>query len=373
MIDEYNNQNQFSSDANRSSLSSNLKTEIEGIFREASRAKASDIHFYSGMPAIFRINGTLVPQNTRKFSSREIFEMIRPFMDELQQKRLEKEKETDFSFAFDNERLRGNIFYQRGELSISLRVISSEIKSFSELNLPPILEKFASAKQGFFIVTGPTGHGKSTTVASMLEYINQTRAEHIITIEDPIEYSFSSKKSIIAQREVFSDTLSFHRALRSALREDPNVIFLGEMRDKESTSAALTLAETGHLVLTTLHTNNAAQTVDRIVDIFPEHQQRQITQQLANTLLGILSQRLIRRVKGGRIVACEILIANVAVRNAIREGKTHQIPNIIQTSFAEGMMTLDRALIELVKRGEIKIEDALMWAENPQSFKQELY
>jgi len=351
----------------------NYKAQAEEIFHLACQSKASDVHFFPGMPAIFRINGNLVAQNTPKFTSEEILKMLSPFMDDWQRQRFEREKEADFSFAFDNHRMRVNIFRQKGDVSVSLRVIPSEIRSFAELNLPPILEKFASAKQGLFIVVGPTGHGKSTTIASMLEYINQTRSEHIITIEDPIEYVFVNKKSIIAQREVYTDTLSFRRALRSALREDPNVIFLGEMRDKDSAEATLTLAETGHLVLTTLHTNNAAQTVDRIVDIFPEHQQRQIRQQLANTLLGVISQRLLPRTKGGRIIACEVLIANVAVRNAIREGKSHQIPNIIQTSFAEGMISLDKALIELVKKGEVKIEDALVWAENPQVFKQELY
>ncbi|MCD6421940.1 type IV pilus twitching motility protein PilT [bacterium] len=350
-----------------------LRQEAEEIFRSAAQKQASDIHFYPQMPVVFRIHGRLIPQETRRFSSDEILKMFSFFMDEWQRRRFEREKETDFSFAFDEHRLRVNLYQERGGVAAALRVIPKQIKSFAELNLPPILEKFASAKQGFFIVTGPTGHGKSTTVASMIEYINQTRSEHIITIEDPIEYVFENKKSIIAQREVYTDTLSFHRALRSALREDPNVIFLGEMRDKESTAAALTLAETGHLVLTTLHTNNAAQTIDRIVDIFPEHQQRQIRQQLANTLLGIISQRLLPRTKGGRIVACEILIANIAVRSAIREGKTHQIPNIIQTSFGEGMMTLDKALAELVKKGEVKVEDALVWAEDPQALRQELY
>jgi len=346
---------------------------IEDIFRKAIESQASDIHFTVNLPVIYRINGNLIPQETRKLTSQDITTMLSPYMNDLQKKRFETEKETDFSFAFDDSRMRVNIFYEKGEPAASLRVIPSEVKSFAELGLPPILEKFAAAKQGFFVITGPTGHGKSTTIASMLEYINQTRAEHIITIEDPIEYVFHNKKSIVVQREVYSDTVSFNRALKSALREDPNVIFLGEMRDQESTSAALTLAETGHLVVTTLHTNNASQTIDRVVDIFPEHQQRQIRQQLANTLLGIVSQRLLPRQKGGRTIACEILIANVAVKNSIRIGKTHQIPNIIQTSFAEGMMSMDKALIELVKKGEVKIEDALVWADNPQTFKQDLY
>jgi len=349
------------------------KNEIEGIFRSAEQTKASDIHFYSDSPVVFRINGNLVVQQTRKFKSDDIKNIFNDYMDDWQKEHLAKEKEADFSFKFDGQRMRVNIFYEMNQLSASLRVIPSEIKSFAELNLPPILEKFSLAKQGLFLVVGPTGHGKSTTIASMIEYINQSRSENIITIEDPAEYEFTTKKSFIVQREVYSDTLSFAKALRAALREDPNVIFLGEIRDKASAEAALILAETGHLVFSTLHTNNASQTVDRLVDIFPEFQQRQIRQQLANSILGIVSQRLLPRIKGGRIVACEILIGNVAVKSSIREGKSHQIPNIIQTSFAEGMINLDKALAELVKRGEVKIEDALMWAENPQTFKQELY
>jgi twitching motility protein PilT len=325
------------------------------------------------MPAIFRINGNLVPQQTKKFSSEDIKNILAPYMDDWQKDHLAKEKETDFSFKFDGQRMRVNIFYEMSQLSASLRVIPSEIKTFAELNLPPILEKFALAKQGFFLVVGPTGHGKSTSIAAMVEYINQNRAENIITIEDPVEYEFIDKKSYITQREVYADTLSFARALKSALREDPNIIFLGEIRDRESAEAALTLAETGHLVFSTLHTNSSAQTIDRLVDIFPEFQQRQIRQQLSNTLLGIVSQRLLPSTKGGRIVACEVLIGNTAVKASIREGKSHQIPNIIQTSFAEGMINLDKSLADLVKRGEVKIEDALMWAENPQNFKQELY
>jgi len=345
----------------------------EAIFNKAVANRASDIHLYVGLPVVFRINGALVPQDSPLLTNNDVLGIISPYMNEFQKMKFEKEKEIDFSFSFGESRMRVNLFSEKGNPAVSIRVIPLEIKSFAELGLPPVLEKFASLKQGLFIITGPTGHGKSTTVASMIEFINQTRSEHIITIEDPIEYVFTNKKSIISQREVYSDTLSFHRALRSALREDPNVVFLGEMRDQESTSAALTLAETGHLVITTLHTNDSAQTIDRIIDIFPEYQQRQVRQQLANTLAGVVSQRLLPRQRGGRIVACEILIATIAVKNCIREGKVHQIPNIIQTSFSEGMISLDRALIELVKAGEVKIEDALVWAQNPQDFKQELY
>jgi len=354
-------------------MANSINVEAEKIFRSAQQMQASDIHFYSDKPVVYRINGQLMTQQTRVFKSNDIKEIFSSHMDDWQRQYLEKQREVDFSFKFDGQRMRVNIFYEMGQLSASCRVIPSEILTFAELNLPPILEKFATAKQGFFLVVGPTGHGKSTTIASMIEYINNNRAENIITIEDPIEYGFSDKKSFIAQREVYSDTLSFARALKSALREDPNIIFLGEIRDKDSAEAALSLAETGHLVLSTLHTNNAAQTVDRMVDIFPEYQQRQIRQQLSNTILGVVSQRLLPKIKGGRIAACEILIGTSAVRALIREGKSHQIPNAIQTSFAQGMINLDKSLADLVKRGEVKIEDALVWAESPQNFKQELY
>jgi twitching motility protein PilT len=227
--------------------------------------------------------------------------------------------------------------------------------------------------QGFVIITGPTGHGKSTTLAAMINQINHTRSEHIVTIEDPIEYVFEHEKSIISQREVGSDTNSFSRALRSALREDPNVVLIGEMRDLETIEAALTIAETGHLVFTTLHTNSAAQAADRIVDVFPPHQQQQVRMQLANVLLGVVSQRLIPKAQGGRVAACEIMIANSAVRNTIREGKTHQLGNIIQTSAAEGMISMDKVLAELVSKGDITIDSALTWAMDPKAFKMMVY
>ena len=238
-------------------------------------------------------------------------------------------------------------------MAASFRFIPRQIRNLQDLNLPPILERFTQSTQGLVIIAGPTGHGKSTTLAALVELINESRSDHIITIEDPIEYVFEHKKSNISQREVGSDTNTFGRALRAALREDPNVILVGEMRDLETIEAALTIAETGHLVLTTLHTNSAAQTADRIINVFPPHQQEQIRMQLANVLIGIVSQRLLPRVAGGRIVAAEILIANNAVRTMIREGKSHQVDNIISTSAAEGMIGLDKVLAELVSKGEI--------------------
>lgn len=347
--------------------------EIDAIMAEAVKRNASDIHLTAQVPVMLRTDGRLEAYQS-ELDKKHSEAIILSFMDDFQRERLKREKEVDFSFSYEKDvRFRANVFYQRGDLSASMRLIPSKIQTFEELGLPPVIEKFTTSSQGFVIVTGPTGHGKSTTLASMVNHINHTRKEHIITIEDPIEYMFKNDKSIIEQREVYSDTRSFARALRSALREDPNVILIGEMRDLETISAALTLAETGHLVYTTLHTNDAAQTADRIIDVFPPHQQQQVRQQLANVLLGVVSQRLLPRTSGGRIIACEILIANNAVRNIIREGKTHQLPNIIQTSVSEGMITLDKVLAELVSKGEVSLDDALAWATDPKSFKMKVY
>lgn len=347
--------------------------EIDSIMAEAVKRNASDIHITANVPVMLRIDGRLEPYQN-ELDAKHSETIVLSFMDDFQKERLKREKEVDFSFSYEKDvRFRVNVFYQRGDLSASMRLIPSKIKTFEELGLPPVIEKFTTPSQGFVIVTGPTGHGKSTSLASMVDHINHSRKEHVITIEDPIEYMFKNDKSVIEQREVYSDTRSFARALRSALREDPNVILIGEMRDLETISAALTLAETGHLVYTTLHTNDAAQTADRIIDVFPPHQQQQVRQQLANVLLGVVSQRLLPRSSGGRIIACEILIANNAVRNIIREGKTHQLPNIIQTSVSEGMITLDKVLAELVSKGEISLDDALAWASDPKSFKMKVY
>jgi len=336
--------------------------------------KASDLHLTVGVPPMLRIDGKLsaVPGEAA-LTADGVARLIQSFMTSEQLERLKIRKEVDFSFGYQNMRFRTNTYFQKGNLAASLRLIPKLIKSISELGLPPILEKFTEPSQGFFIITGPTGHGKSTTLAAMINHINHRRSEHIITIEDPVEYVFEHDKSIISQREVGSDTNSFARALRSSLREDPNVVLVGEMRDLETIDAALTLAETGHLVYTTLHTNSAAQTADRIIDVFPPHQQQQVRMQLANVLLGVVSQRLIPRTSGGRIVACEIMVANSAVRATIREGKTHQLPNIIQTSAAEGMITLDKVLAELVSKGEITIDNALTWSLDPKAFKMMVY
>jgi len=355
--------------------SEDLDHELSDFLEQAISKEASDVHLITGVEPIIRINGQLLPiEGQESLDKKKAERLIFSFVPDFELEKLKRDKEIDMSFDYNEEvRFRANVFYQRGKISASLRLIPSTIKTFEELNLPPVLEKFTAVSQGFVVVAGPTGHGKSTTLASMINHINAERTEHIITIEDPVEYVFKNNKSIIEQREVLYDTNSFGRALRSALRQDPNIILIGEMRDLETISAALTLAETGHLVISTLHTNTAAQTADRIIDVFPAHQQQQVRQQFANTLSGIISQRLIPREKGGRIAACEIMTATDAARNAIREGKTHQLPNIIQTSAAEGMIGLDKALAELVDKGEISLENALSWAIDPDEFKMKVY
>jgi twitching motility protein PilT len=353
---------------------SKLAAPIKKLLDLAIIKKASDLHLNVGVPPTVRIDGRLLTVPDEPILDQEsCAKLIESMMTTEQIERLNQRREVDFSFGYQDTRFRTNVYFEKGNMVGSLRLIPHLIRNFSELGLPPIIEKFTTPSQGFFIVTGPTGHGKSTSLAAMVQHVNNTRSEHIITIEDPIEYVFEHKKSIISQREIGSDTNSFARALRSALREDPNVILVGEMRDLETIDAALTLAETGHLVFTTLHTNSAAQTADRMIDVFPPHQQQQVKMQLANVLIGVISQRLLPRVSGGRIVATEIMIANSAVRNTIREGKTHQLPNIIQTSASEGMISLDKVLAELVSKGEITIDDALTWAIDPKAFKMMVY
>lgn len=351
-----------------------LIPEMKKLLDLAIARQASDLHLTTGVQPMIRVDGVLMAApDEAVLNAEQGAKLIQSFMMPDQIERLKVRKEVDFSFGYQDMRFRTNVYFQKGNLAASLRLISKAIKTLEELGIPPILEKFTTPSQGFVILTGPTGHGKSTTLAAMINHINHTRAEHIITVEDPIEYVFEHDKSIISQREVGSDTNSFARALRSTLREDPNVVLVGEMRDLETIEAALTIAETGHLVFATLHTNSAAQTADRIVDVFPPHQQQQVRMQLANILLGVVSQRLLPRAQGGRIVACEIMVANSAVRSTIREGKTHQLPNIIQTSAAEGMIAMDKVLAELVSKGEITIDNALAWAIDPKAFKMMVY
>lgn len=335
---------------------------------------ASDVHIIVGSHPLLRIDGRLLPVTsepplTLEKVNKLLTEICKP---ELLEK-VKNKQEVDFSFEYNRTRFRTNIYLQKDWPSASLRLIPSSVKSYTELGLPPIIEHFTAQSQGLVIITGPTGHGKSTTLASMVQKINLERREHIITIEDPIEYLFSDEKSLISQREVGNDTLSFANALRAALREDPNVVLIGEMRDVETMESALIMAETGHLVLSTLHTNSAAQTIDRIVSVFPSYQQQQIRSQLAAVLVGVMSQRLIPRISGGRVVAAELMIVNAAVRTLIRDNKIHQISNVIQTSASEGMILLDKVLAELVSRGEISLEDALTWSISPKSLKMMVY
>ncbi len=335
---------------------------------------ASDIHINVGVSPTIRVDGKLfsIP-DTEILTEIKAKELISSITNKDTLTLLGQKKDVDFSFGYKEMRFRVNIYFERGNISAALRLIPSEIRGFKELGLPPILEKFTESSQGFVIIAGPTGSGKSTTLAAIIDKINSEKRSHIITIEDPIEYIFEHKKSIVSQREVGQDTNTFSRALRSALREDPDVVLVGEMRDLETIDAAITMAETGHLVFTTLHTNSAAQTTDRMINVFPPHQQQQIRSQLASVLLGVVSQRLIPKVSGGRVMASEIMMTNSAIKNLIREGKDHQIPNVIQTSASEGMISLDKVLAELVSRGEITLEDALTWSLDPKSFKMMVY
>lgn len=331
------------------------------------KEQASDLHLAAGYFPTLRIIDKLVPLiREGRLSPEDCQEIIFSLMNPSQKERFLREKEIDFSYNFeDKARFRVNIFFQRGSVSASLRLIPTQIKTIEELNLPSILHEFAKANQGFVLVTGPSSHGKSTTLAALIDEINHNRADHIITIEDPIEYIFQPDKAMIEQREVYQDTLSFARALRSTFRQDPDVIMVGEMRDPETMATAISAAETGHLVFATLHTNSAAQTIHRIVDSFPPEQQNQIRAQLSGSLLGIISQRLVPRIKGGLIPACEIMINTPAIANLIRENKIHEIPLVIETSLEIGMVSLNRALADLVKKREISLENALRYSLNP--------
>jgi twitching motility protein PilT len=337
---------------------------IEILLEEVIKKKASDLHLQVGLPPMLRIDGALVPVAGAEVLNDEAVEaLVFAVLDEDQKQILLKDKEFDFSFAFgDLGRFRVNAFHERGNLASALRLITNEILTIEQLGLPPIVNKFADYPRGLVLVTGPTGSGKSTTLAAMIHKINQERAEHIITIEDPIEYTHRSKKSVIVQREVHYDTYSFSAALRSALREDPDVVLIGEMRDLETIASAITIAETGHLVFATLHTNSAAQSIDRMIDVFPPHQQPQIRSQLSNILMSITSQRLIPAIGGGRVAAAEILIATPAVRNIIREGKTHQLEAVIQTGAEFGMSSMDKTLASLVHAGTINYDEARNFA-----------
>lgn len=341
---------------------------IQQLLELTMQRNASDLHLSVGYPPILRIHGDLIPVPGESLLSPEQVEtMIASLLTEDQRNIFNQSFELDFSFEFEGKaRFRVNIYKQKGYNAAALRLIPFKIPLLEELGLPIVVEQLAGLKQGFILVTGPTGHGKSTTLASFINKINSERAVHVITIEDPIEYVYLKAKALIEQREMYRDTKSWGNALRSALREDPDVVLVGEMRDLETIASAMTIAETGHLVFATLHTNSAAQSIDRIVDVFPEIQQPQVRLQLAATLEAIISLRLVPTIEPGRTLAAEILIASSGVRNIIREGKSHLIDNLIETSAEVGMQILERSLADLVKRGKISPDVALRFAHRPE-------
>lgn len=330
--------------------------------------KASDFHITVDKPPIIRLNRELIPfENESLFTEEDTRELAFALMTEEQKQEFLREKEIDFSYNFGEKgRFRINVFFQRGYISVALRLIPEKIRSLHELNLPQVLYNFCKYQQGFVLITGPSSHGKSTTLAAIINEINNTQTKHIITIEDPIEYLFDQNKSIISQRELHKDTLSFEKALKATFREDPDVIMVGEMRDKETMETAITAAETGHLVFATLHTNSAAQTLYRILDSFSGEQQNQVKSQLSRSLIGIVSQRLVPKINGGVVPACEILFNNDAVSNLIRNDKVFEIPLVLETSFGEGMVSLNRSLAELIKSGVVSIDTASSFSTNPQ-------
>jgi twitching motility protein PilT len=345
-----------------------VQVRIEVLLEEVIKQKASDLHLQVGLAPMLRVDGALKPVSGTDVLNEEAVEsLIFSILDEDQKAILLKDKEFDFSFAFgDLGRFRVNAFHERGNLAAALRLIPNEVLTIEQLGLPPIVAKFADYPRGLVLVTGPTGSGKSTSLAALVHKINHERATHIITVEDPIEFTHKSQKSVIVQREVHYDTFSFSAALRSALRQDPDVMLIGEMRDLETISAAITIAETGHLVFATLHTNSAAQSIDRMIDVFPAHQQPQVRAQLSNILMAICSQRLIPTIGGGRIAAAEILVATPAVRNIIREGKTHQLDAVIQTGAEYGMQSMDKTLVNLIHEGTISYDEARNFAIDPE-------
>lgn len=337
---------------------------IEILLEEVIRRKASDLHLQVGIPPMLRVDGKLQPvANAQVLTEDAVEELVFSVLDEEQKDVFLKDKEFDLSFAFgDFGRFRVNAFHERGNVAAALRLIPNEILPIEQLGLPPIVNKFCDYARGLVLVTGPTGSGKSTTLASIIAKINAERADHIVTIEDPIEFTHKSNKSVIVQREVHYDTYSFSAALRSSLRQDPDVVLIGEMRDLETIASAITIAETGHLVLATLHTNSASQSIDRMVDVFPPHQQPQIRAQLANILMATVSQRLVPAIGGGRVAAAEVMITTPAVRNIIREGKAHQLEAIIQTGAEFGMQSMDRTLAQMIHSGTITYDEARNYA-----------
>jgi twitching motility protein PilT len=343
-------------------MQEDIKTLVELVIKEG----ASDLHMAEGRPPYVRIGGSLVPLSKHpKFSRADMEQIIGLMLPEPRKKDFERNKSVDFAYSHNSERFRCHAFFQQGKLCLAMRYISKDVKTLEELRLPERLAMFAKKQEGFFLCVGPTGHGKSTTLAALIQMVNQERLERIVTIEDPIEYIFTPDKSIIDQREIGEDTPSFHEGLKDIFREDVDCIMIGELRESESIQTAVTAAETGHLVFGTLHTNGAAGTVERIIDSFPAAQQDQIRVQLAASLSGIFSQRLVPRISGGLIPAYELLINNAAVSNLIRENRTHEISVVIETGTEEGMIDFNRCLASLVQAGEISIENAYIYSTNP--------
>jgi twitching motility protein PilT len=349
-----------------------MSVDFAAVLTKMVEVRASDVHLTPGFPPALRVRGRIVPMDDYpQLGPQDTREIVYSILNDSQRKRFENQQQLDFAYAIPGvARFRVNTFFQRGAISAAFRHIPAEIESLDSLGLPAILEDFTRKPRGFVLVTGPTGSGKSTTLASMVDMINSEREEHILTIEDPIEFLHSHRKCIVNQREIGADAQDFSIALKAALREDPDVILVGEMRDLETISTALTAAETGHLVFATLHTQSTAQTVDRIIDVFPPHQQHQVRMQLSIALQGIVTQQLLPTADGSsRVVACEVLVPTPAVRNLIREGKTHQIYSALQTSGAVGMQTMDSHLAQLVRSGVVTSKLAEQRASVPEELK----
>ncbi|MEN6581911.1 MAG: type IV pilus twitching motility protein PilT [Armatimonadota bacterium] len=333
---------------------------LDDLLKEVGERGASDLHLTVGLPPMLRVDGSLVHTNYKPLAPNDVQRLIYDILTNDQVEKFERSKELDFSYGVKGiGRYRVNVYRQRGSVGAALRAIPDQIPSFEQLGLPPILRDLTHKHSGLILVTGPTGSGKSTTIASMIDTINVDRPVHILTMEDPIEYLHRHKKGMVNQRELGQDTDAFSNALRAVLREDPDVVLIGEMRDLETISAALTLAETGHLVFGTLHTRCAPQTIDRVVDVFPPHQQDQIRVQLSNTLEAVVAQQLLPRIGGGRCASIEVMVATSAIRNLIREGKTHQIYSALETGAQFGMQTMDRVLAEMIRNGMIHKEEGL--------------
>lgn len=344
---------------------------IKNILRVIAQQKASDVHLVVGKPPIMRIDGRLYPVGQEVPLMAEDTQLFcEVLMGERRRGDLEADGHADFSYNLEDKvRFRVNVFRQKGLLSVTMRLIGKQVRSLEELQMPKSLLQFTEPTQGLVLVTGPVGHGKSTTLAALIDHINHTQERHIITIEDPIEYIYEQDRSIINQREIGTDAPTFTKALKAVFREDANVVLLGEIRDLDTIATAMTAAETGHLIFATLHTNDCAQTVDRIVDVFPAYQQNQIRSQLANVLVGVISQRLLPMLGGGRVPAVEVMLKNDAIVSLIRENKSHQLDNVIETSLNQGMVSLDRALSVLMDRGLVSPEDAYRYAKNKEYFK----